>query len=87
MAYEVQISKQAAKDFLTFQPKVQQQVSNKIDLLSDPYQAPGVKRLQGQWAGYWRMRSGDYRIVFTVNDETRKVRVTWLGNRRDAPYD
>jgi mRNA interferase RelE/StbE len=32
----------------------------------------------------WRLRVGDYRIVYRIEDDAQIVRVLWLGLRRDA---
>jgi len=38
--------------------------------------AGDVKMLTGQWQGYFRLRVGDYRVIFTITkDETTVIRV------------
>jgi len=32
----------------------------------------------------WRLRVGDYRIVYRIEDDAQIVRVLWLGLRKDA---
>jgi len=44
----------------------------------------GAKPLRGELAGNWRIRSGDWRIVFTVAGETVKV---WKIGHRGGIYD
>ena len=41
-----------------------------------------TKKLSGRWDGKWRLRSGDWRIIFVWEGETMVV-VT-IANRRDA---
>ena len=39
----------------------------------------GAKALRRQWAGHYRMRTGDYRVVFRVQDD--KILVVAVGHR------
>lgn len=42
----------------------------------------GAKPLRYRFKGCFRIRTGDYRIVFTVDGET--IRVIYIDNRRDV---
>ncbi|MBI2901867.1 MAG: type II toxin-antitoxin system RelE/ParE family toxin [Planctomycetes bacterium] len=46
---------------------------------------PRAKRLVGK-AGY-RIRRGDYRILYVVDDDARRIRVYRIGHRRDVYGD
>lgn len=43
---------------------------------------PGIRRLQGR-AG-WRIRIGDYRVIYEIDDEQRVVEVLKIAHRREA---
>ena len=45
----------------------------------------GVKKLTGNWAGWYRARVGDYRIRFRLKDDT--VIVDKIGHRKDVYED
>lgn len=51
-------------------------------LATDP-RPPGVRALQGH-RPYLRMRSGDYRVIYAVDDTARVVTVALVGHRRDV---
>ena len=51
-------------------------------LASDP-RPNGCEKLAGA-ANAWRVRQGDYRILFTVDDEARVVDVFKIGHRREV---
>ncbi|WP_343924097.1 type II toxin-antitoxin system RelE family toxin [Rhodoglobus aureus] len=55
-----------------------------IALLSQDPRPPGAKALQGRLG--FRVRIGDYRIVYTIQDDVLLVVVVTLGHRRDV-YD
>lgn len=86
--HEIRIQAVALDALRILQERHQRQVAEKIERLAvDPRAGNYVKRLKGEWAGYWRLRSGDFRVIYLVDDENKVVTVTWIGNRRDAPYD
>ena len=46
-----------------------------------------VKPLKGRaWKGYYRKRSGDYRIIFFVRQKQRMVDVSWVLLRSEKTY-
>jgi mRNA interferase RelE/StbE len=51
-------------------------------LATDP-RPPGARALKGH-RPYLRVRSGDYRVIYTVDDATRVVRVVVVGHRREV---
>lgn len=44
----------------------------------------GAKQLTGQWAGCWRIRSGDWRVIFEVQDDVVIIRIA---HRKDVYED
>jgi len=77
MSYEIEIKKDAAK-FIRKQPKPQQ-----ARILAAIYKLPyegDIKPLQGN-PGLMRLRVGDYRIVYSVDNGQLIVYVIDVGNR------
>lgn len=54
-----------------------------IELLADEPRPSGGKKLVGG-DGEWRVRTGDYRIVYEIHDEVLLVLVVGVGQRRDG---
>ncbi|HEY2158239.1 MAG TPA: type II toxin-antitoxin system RelE/ParE family toxin [Isosphaeraceae bacterium] len=52
-----------------------------LDLAQDP-RHHGVEKMSGL-GDIYRVRSGDYRILFSIDDERRVVTIESIGNRRD----
>lgn len=80
MQYRIEIDKRAVK-FIAKQPKPQRE-----RLLRAIYRLPfmgDIKAMQG-YAGFYRLRVGDYRVIYTVNDDVLLVRVIEVGNRGDV---
>ena len=82
MPYRVELETKALKEFRAL-PKERRALIGDIfdDLQRDP-RPPGAKKLSGV-DGY-RIRSGDYRILYTIADGPRLVRVFKVGHRRDV---
>ena len=53
-------------------------------LESEPRMGNNVKALKGEWSGYLRYRVGDWRVVYRIDDEIRRVNVVAIAHRREA---
>ena len=82
MSYRVEVSRRAAKSLQALPRKEQQRVRAVIDLLADNPRPPGCRAVAGEDRAY-RVRSGDYRIVYEVHDDRLVVQVVRVGHRRD----
>ena len=65
-------------------PQVARRVQAAIALLAEDPRPPASRPLRGRPA--WRVRIGDYRIIYAIDDEVLLVVVVTLGHRRDV-YD
>lgn len=67
--------------------KARRQVSQSITQMEqDPFHG-NVKALQGkQWKGYYRKRTGDYRIIFFPHRQERIVDVAWVVLKSENTY-
>jgi mRNA interferase RelE/StbE len=82
VTYRVLLESHARRVLLKLAPDLQNRISDALDGLSRNPGPPGIKRLGGS-PGY-RIRSGDYRILLTVQDQNRTVIVYRIGDRKDA---
>lgn len=81
--YTVEIKPQARKGFRRLDAQTRVRILDALDVLTnDPANAAGVKRLQGR-EGY-RLRVGDYRVIYEINDGTLVVLVLRVGHRREV---
>lgn len=60
-----------------------QRLVNRIKRLAVEPRPPGVEKLAGS-PNAWRVRQGDYRILFTIDDANRAVDVFKIGHRREV---
>jgi mRNA interferase RelE/StbE len=83
MFYQVEITKKASKEIAKLPSSIARRVLKAIAALADDPRPAGVRKLQTVEATY-RVRVGDYRIVYTINDRELVVLVVKVGNRRDV---
>lgn len=82
--YAVSFKADAVKELGAIPPKHQQQIVDRIAALALDPRPPGCKPLKGRSRGLFRLRSGEYRIVYQVDDTTPAVTVTKIGTRQDV---
>ena len=63
-------------------PSPRSQVARRIDALQHNPVPPGCKKLQG--GPYYRLRSGDYRVVYRIESADRLVIITRVRHRKDV---
>lgn len=80
--YRVELRPAAAKSLKKIDRQDQRRIQGAIALLADNPRPPGCKPLVGRPA--WRVRVGNYRIIYTINDSVLVVVVVTLGHRRDV---
>jgi len=80
-AYEVVIASQARRALGRLDSPARKAVAGVISALAADPRPPGVRALKG-YRPYLRVRSGDYRVIYAVDDAARKVRVVVVGHRR-----
>ena len=84
MAYRLEIVRNAQKQMLALPATAQKEIAPSIDsLLNDPRPA-GCKKLRVK--GLWRIRIGQYRAVYGIDDKTRLVTVLKVAVRREDTY-
>ena len=81
MPYQVIITKSAAKSLKTLPKKIQARVVGVIDLLAENPFPPASKKLKGR-DGY-RIRTNDYRIIYTVENNLLIINVVLIGHRKE----
>ncbi len=81
--YRVRTSPDADKQLAKLDGSVRARVAQKIDALAENPRPPGCKKLKGD-DNLWRVRVGDYRIVFSIHDDLLLIVVIRIAHRRDV---
>lgn len=81
-AYRIDIRARADRSLRRLDPATRKAIAQVIDNLATLPRPPGATPLTGH-RPYLRVRSGDYRIVYAVDDKARVVTIAAVGHRRD----
>jgi len=81
-SYNVLIKRSAAKELEGLPPKIRRQVAAKVAGLAVTPRPQGVEKLSGQEK--YRIRQGDYRVLYSIDDTAETVTVVKIGHRRDV---
>jgi len=82
MAYRLKLRPQAIKALKKIPEPDRVRIGRKIDALADDPRPEGVKKLQGA-DDLYRIRVGDYRVIYLIHDDILLVLVLRVGHRKD----
>jgi len=82
MSYRIELSPSAARQLRKLDGAPRRRIQAAIELLADDPRPPGATKLVGG-DGEWRVRTGDYRIVYEIRDHVLLVLVLAVGHRRE----
>jgi mRNA interferase RelE/StbE len=83
MAYEVEVTHKAAQAVRRLPAADRDRITAAIRNLGNDPRPHGCEKLAGMKNAY-RIRSGDYRVVYTVEDSIRIVSVVRVAHRREV---
>jgi len=81
--YDVSFRRSAEKDLRKLDTSVQRRVMHAVEGLENEPRPEGCRKLSGSDDVY-RIRVGDYRVVYTVDDVVHIVAIERVGHRRDV---
>jgi mRNA interferase RelE/StbE len=68
--------------------KIQEKISQLLAFVEEqaiiPFTELDIKKMKGDWEGFYRLRIGKIRIVFTVNTQSGEVEIFTIGTRGDV---
>jgi mRNA interferase RelE/StbE len=79
--FEVRLKRSVVKDLLRFPKADNRRIAARIESLADEPRPHGCEKLAGSSA--YRVRQGDYRIVYTIDDDTIVIEIVRVGHRRE----
>jgi len=81
--YSLEIKQSAQKELDALDDSVFRRIDRKILALADNPRPPGCKKLRG-YKDQWRVRVGDWRVVYLIDDEAKLVTITRVAHRREV---
>ncbi len=83
MSYEIVLLPAAVRQLKKLSQKARKQVSGAIDSLSADPRPHGYKKLHGQLKDYYRIQTGNYRVIYSIHDNTLLIVIVKVGDRKD----
>ena len=80
--YRIEIKPSALRELERIPKKIAQQIVKRIRFLSENPRPAGCQKLSGQER--YRVRQGDYRVVYGIDDSTKFVDVVKIAHRREV---
>lgn len=85
MKYQVQITDKILKKLERLSRKDKQRIVEAIDSLVEDPRPDGCKKLKGNCIpSRYRIRTGNYRVVYSIQDEVLLILVVEVGHRKDV---
>ena len=81
--YSLEVKQSAQKELDALDDRLFTRIDKKILALADNPRPAGCKKLRG-YKDQWRIRVGDWRVLYIVDDEAKVVSVTRIAHRGEA---
>lgn len=85
LIYSIRILRSAEKVLVGLDVPVQKRLTEAIRGLAQSPRPPGAVKMAGQ--ELWRIRVGDYRVIYSIHDREIVVLITRIGHRREVYRD
>ena len=84
--YFISFARSARKELERLPGDIADRILAKVEVLAGNPRPPGVIKLHGQ-KNLWRLRIGDYRVVYSIDDFSKTIDVSVVRHRRDVYRD
>lgn len=81
--YHVEFSSKAARQYRKLPLCIQERIKPHIDSLENEPRPVGILKLKGAYHGY-RLRVGDYRILYEIQDDRLLILIVEVAHRRES---
>jgi mRNA interferase RelE/StbE len=82
MRYRIDFAPAAVRQLRKLDPPARRRIQAAVELLAEEPRPAGAKKLVGG-ESEWRVRTGDYRIIYEIHDQMLVVLVVAVGHRRE----
>jgi mRNA interferase RelE/StbE len=80
MTYRIELTPAAARQLRKLDPQARRRIQAAVELLGANPRPPGANKPVGG-EGEWRVRTGEYRIIYEIQDQVLLVLVLAVGHR------
>jgi len=81
--YEILLERRAEKDLKKLSSELFERIIEKIQSLSENPKPQGSRKITGSKSD-WRIRIGDYRAIYEIDEKEKRVKIMRIRHRREA---
>jgi mRNA interferase RelE/StbE len=81
--YEIHLTSSARKEVRDLEKPIASRIGTALDNLATEPRPSGCRKLEGE-VDSWRIRIGDYRIIYAIDDGAGTIRIVAVRHRREA---
>ncbi|MFQ3639154.1 MAG: type II toxin-antitoxin system RelE/ParE family toxin [Chloracidobacterium sp.] len=82
--FQVEFTSVAETDLARLDKAIAQRVMKKLRWLAENFEVITPETLTGPWQGVFKLRVGDYRVLYTCDREKQKIVVRFVRHRREV---
>lgn len=86
MEYSIELKAEALANLSRLPTLMQERILKKVNWMKDNFELVTPQPLTGDLSGLFKLRSGDYRVLYSFNNESKIITIHRIGHRRDV-YD
>lgn len=83
--YLIVVARSARKDLDSLPVEISSRIYPLIEALANDPRPDGCRKLKGE-KNSWRIRVGDYRVIYSIDDDTQTIDISKVRHRREV-YD
>jgi mRNA interferase RelE/StbE len=83
MSYTVEYELEALISLEKLDPTISQRILNKINWLAENFELITPQPLTGDLVGLYKLRVGDYRVIYDFNNQDNVITIDKIGHRRE----
>jgi mRNA interferase RelE/StbE len=83
MSYDIEFKSEAMIELETLTSTIQDRILRKIRWLSENFEELTPQALSADLSGLFKLRIGDYRVIYSFDTEARLITIHKIGHRRD----
>lgn len=83
MSYDIEFKAEVIIGLETLTSTIQERILRKIRWLAENFENVNPQALSADLSGLFKLRVGDYRVIYSFNTETQIMTIHKVGHRRD----
>jgi len=83
MCYSLELKQKAIDQLTKINPSIQQRIIKKLQWFEENFEKTIPLPLTGNLSGFYKIRRGDYRVIYTFEISNKIITIHEIGHRKD----